>query len=58
MLNVNNEKLSEQSFTSALQSAVESWGSIRLMDFTTAESVLGGEGAGNPPHYLVFLETE
>ena len=59
MLNVNSEKLSEQSFTSALQSAVESWQGLRLVDFTTAESVLGGGGGdGLPPHYLVFVEVE
>ncbi|XP_043245761.1 jasmonoyl--L-amino acid synthetase JAR4-like [Amphibalanus amphitrite] len=59
MLNVNFEKLSEQSFTSSLESAVHCWGGIKLLDFTTAESVLSREGAdGQPPHYLVFLETE
>ena len=59
MLNVNFEKLSEQSFTSSLESAVHCWGGIKLLDFTTAESVLSrGEADGQPPHYLVFLETE
>ena len=58
MLNVNNEKLSEKSFTGALEAAVEGWGSLRLLDFTTAESVLGGTVDGQPPHYLVFVETE
>ena len=59
MLNVNYEKLSEKSFTSSLQAAVAGWAGIQLLDFTTAESVLGGGTAdGQPPHYLVFLETE
>ncbi|XP_037073123.1 jasmonoyl--L-amino acid synthetase JAR6-like [Pollicipes pollicipes] len=56
MLNVHMEKVSEAAFTAALQQAVDAWPDQRLLDFTTAESVLDSAGAAGPPHYLVFLE--
>lgn len=57
MLNVHAEKLTERSFTSALQAAVAAWEGLELRDFTAAESVLGPERL-DPPRYLVFIETE
>ena len=58
MLNVHAEKLSEASFTAALRSTAERWPGLRLREFTSAESVLTPEQAADPPHYLVFVETE
>jgi len=56
MLNVHMEKVSEAAFTAALQQAVAGWSDQRLVDFTTAESVLDPAPGAGPPHYLVLLE--
>ena len=52
------EKLSEESFFTALQSAVSQWSGVSLRDFTSAESVLDPSPRPGPPYYLVFLELE
>ena len=52
------EKLSEESFFKALQSAVERWNGVSLRDFTSAESVLDPKPRPGAPYYLVFLELE
>ena len=52
------EKLSEEAFIAALQTAVGQWSGVSLVDFTSAESVLDPSPRPGAPYYLVFLELE
>ncbi|XP_043229044.1 probable indole-3-acetic acid-amido synthetase GH3.9 [Amphibalanus amphitrite] len=58
MLNVHMEKLSEEAFIAALQTAAGRWSGTTLLDFTSAESVLDPSPRPGAPYYLVFLELE
>ena len=58
LLNVHLEKLSEEAFIAALQTAAGRWDGVTLQDFTSAESVLDPSPRPGAPYYLVFLELE
>ncbi|XP_043231784.1 probable indole-3-acetic acid-amido synthetase GH3.9 [Amphibalanus amphitrite] len=58
MLNVHMEKLSEEAFMTALQTAAGRWSGVSVREVTSAESVLDPNPQPGAPYYLVFLELE
>ncbi|XP_070553123.1 uncharacterized protein [Ptychodera flava] len=62
LLNVQGEKTSEVAVYSALQDALAGWKSLKLVDYTCAESImidsLTPGGKYQVSHYVIFLELE